>query len=163
MTHKDLPIITEIKIPLRIQHVTDQENAVNNFGCGFANWKLQDNIAEVSQDDDTQVGHLGGSFGGMYEIDKYYPNRDNYQKWFKAQLNTEDIWYAVEKVLDKLATDPDEMVKLREKMEAYTAKKDKEAEIKKMQQEAEEEAELEKLIAAEEAEIAKLEKDLEDE
>lgn len=163
MNYKDLPIIAEIKIPLRLQHLDNKENDKDHFSCGFANWKIQDSIADVSNDDDEQVGHLGGAFGGFYEIDKYYPQHKGYKQWYKAQLNTDDIWYAVEKVLDQLQTDPEQMEELRKKMKAYEKQKEEEVRIKQMQKEAEEEAELERLIAEEESEIKRLEEGLEDE
>jgi uncharacterized membrane protein YqiK len=160
MNYKDLPIIAEVKIPLRAKHIEDSENKDNNFHCGFANFKLQDSIANVSDDNDVEVGSLGGAFGGFYEVNKYYPNQEDYKQWFNVQLNTDDIWYAVEKVLDGLQTDPEQMAELRKKMDAYVEKKEKAAEIKRMAKEAAEEAELERFIAEEEAEIKRLEDEL---
>ncbi len=160
MDYRDLPVIANITIPIRIKHMDDRENKENHFCCGFANFKLADNIADVSDNAGNEIGTLGGSFGGFYEINRYYPEHEKYKQWYNVQINTDDIWYAVEEVLNKVQSDPDEMAKLREKMKAYVEKSEKLAEIEKMQKDAEKEAELNKKIAEEEAEIKRLEDEL---
>lgn len=156
ITHQDRPIIGYVRIPLRLNHFEDNTNHENDFQCGFANWKLQDSIANVGENG--ELGSLGGSMGGFYEMNRYFPQKENgkYEKWMNVQMNTEDIWYAIDELLQKVISSPEEFAKLKEEMQKYHQKREKLAQIQKMQKEAEEE---EKLLA----EIAAIENQLSEE
>jgi hypothetical protein len=166
---KDLPIVGEITLPVRLMDKFDDKGQAE-YHPGFALWKIADCLCDVGEEDNP-LGTVGGTVGGHLQVVRNHENgeRNNSANTISL-IDVRDIWYAFEefmnseevqkKIAEQVADFPRQQA---EKQKASKEKeKQREKEIAKKLEEKEEAellAELEELEAEEEAMNKRLEEE----
>lgn len=137
MTIKDLPILGNAQIPVRIMHYSHKKDNKRFFQSGFAYFGVADDQADVTGPNGEDLGSMGARMGGHYQV---IQNRE--EDRVTVIIDVEDLWDSVSCLLKETGVE----VKLEgiEKIyKKYWAKKEKLDEIEAMQKDAEMERMLE--------------------
>lgn len=141
---KDLPVLGNINLPVRLMHYDNKENNEKRFHSGFAYWWAADGSSDVLDDEGNEIGMIGGKMGGHVEMVRYYPHNgqphesEKYKQSITAIIDVRDIWAQIEELLES------ENVKVQlegmeEVQRKYQEIEKKMTEIKQMQDAAEKE------------------------
>jgi len=94
MTIKDLPILGNAQIPIRLMHYSHKKNDKRYFQSGFAFFGVADDGADVTGPNGEDLGSLGGKMGGHYQM---IQNRD--EDRITVILDVEDLWNKISNLL----------------------------------------------------------------
>ncbi len=131
MTTKDLPILGDVQIPVRLMHYSNKKDSKKFFQSGFAFFGIADDQADVTGPNGEDLGTIGGKMGGHYEM---IQNRED--DHIVVLLDVEDLWNQMSNLLET------ENVKIQltgieETYKKYWDKHEKLKAIAEMQEEAE--------------------------
>ena len=155
-----LPKLGEITLPVHLMIYDDKKNKNKKFHSNFCFWKAADGSSVVTNNDGKEIGTIGGTMGGHVEVNRYYPEHENYEQWINVIIDVRDIWNQIEQLLDTPGANViiEGLEEIHEKYQALKSKekktddekKAKLDEIRQMQKDAEDEKkkkiELEKII-----------------
>lgn len=145
MNIKDLPILGNAQIPIRLMQYSHKKDKSKFFQSGFAYFGVADDQADVTGPNGESKGSLGGKMGGNYEI-----NQKREEDNITLIIDVEDLWDQIGKLLETAGVKV-QLEGIEETYKKYWTKHEKLKEISQMQKEAEKEEkkkEIEKVAKA---------------
>lgn len=94
MTIKDLPILGNAQIPVRLMRYSHKKDNKRFFQSGFAFFGVADDQSEVTGPNGEDLGSLGGKMGGHYEMIK----KDGDEN-ITVIISVEDLWNEISNLL----------------------------------------------------------------
>lgn len=146
---EDIPVLGDIKVPVRLMRYANKEHPERNYFCNFAHWWAADGTSDVSDNEGNKIGHIGGTMGGHCQMTRYFPNEKENDETIHVIIDVRDIWNQIEELLESKDVQV-QLEGMEEVQRKYQEMEKKLREIKDMQKKAEEE-EAEKKRLEEEA------------
>jgi hypothetical protein len=91
---KDLPILGNAQIPVRIMQYSHKKDKKRFFQSGFAFFGIADDQADVTGPNGEDLGSLGGKMGGHYEMRK----KDDDEN-ITVIISVQDLWNEISNLL----------------------------------------------------------------
>jgi hypothetical protein len=91
---KDLPVLGNAQIPIRLMHYSHKKDNKRFFQSGFAFFGVADDQADVNGPNGEDLGSLGGKMGGHYEMRKIEGDEN-----ITVIISVEDLWNQISNLL----------------------------------------------------------------
>jgi len=131
MTVKDLPILGNVEIPVRLMHYDHKKDNKRFFQSGFAFFGVADDQADVTGPKGEDLGSIGGKMGGHYQMTQ---NRD--EDRITVILDVEEAWNQISNFFESQGVKV-KLEGIEEIYKKYWAKHEKLEGIAQMQEESE--------------------------
>lgn len=136
---KDLPVLGNAQIPIRLMHYSHKKDNKRYFQSGFAFFGVADDQSDVTGPNGEDLGSLGGKMGGHYEMRKHDGDEN-----ITVIISVEDLWNEISNLLGSENVQL-QLEGIEPTYKKYWDKHEKLAAIAEMQEEAEK-AERQKVI-----------------
>jgi hypothetical protein len=91
---KDLPILGNAQIPIRLMQYSHKKDDKRFFQSGFVFFGVADDQADVTGPNGEDIGSLGGKMGGHYEMNKKEGDEN-----IRVIISVEELWNSISDLL----------------------------------------------------------------